>query len=168
MFMHVENKVKSVRDELKELGFSNRQVGVRYRRKLRNGIIYCTIKDLSVNINSICEVVEKYKSLNRCPDTKELYEYGNLFVDVEYCWKAERDAKVTKMYQDLLKEVETALSELTIKTDFIKVRGQEIYLTEHMDYDMPTPWDAEWDGVTFYNPEGITNHIYKGAMQGYI
>lgn len=75
-------RIAAIRQVLKEHGYSNRKVGVRYD----GYAILLTIKDLSINIKEIEKLTKGYESYERDEITGEILSGGNTFVFVDYAY----------------------------------------------------------------------------------
>lgn len=75
-------RLAAIRQALKEHGYSNRKVGVRY-----DGYAIClTIKDLAIDIKEIEQLTKGYESYERDEFTGEILSGGNTFVFVNYAY----------------------------------------------------------------------------------
>lgn len=75
-------RLAAIRQALKEHGYSNRKVGVRYDEYA----IWLTIKDLAIDIKEIEQLAKGYKSYERDEFTGEILSGGNTFVFVNYAY----------------------------------------------------------------------------------
>lgn len=75
-------RLAAIRQALKEHGYSNRKVGVRYD----GYAIWLTIKDLAIDIKEIEQLAKGYKSYERDEFTGEILSGGNTFVFVNYAY----------------------------------------------------------------------------------
>lgn len=72
----------AIRQALKEHGYNNRKVGVRYD----GYAIWLTIKDLAIDIKEIEQLAKGYESYERDEFTGEILSGGNTFVFVNYAY----------------------------------------------------------------------------------
>lgn len=75
-------RLAAIRQALKEHGYSNRKVGVRYD----GYAIWLTIKDLAIDIKEIEQLAKGYESYERDEFTGEILSGGNTFVFVNYAY----------------------------------------------------------------------------------
>ena len=75
-------RIAAIRQALKEHGYSNRKVGVRYD----GYAIWLTIKDLAIDIKEIEQLSKEYESYDRDEFTGEILSGGNTFVFVNYAY----------------------------------------------------------------------------------
>ena len=75
-------RVVAIRQALKEHGYNNRKVGVRYD----GYAIWLTIKDLAIDIKEIEQLAKGYESQERDEFTGEILSGGNTFVFVNYAY----------------------------------------------------------------------------------
>lgn len=75
-------RVVAIRQALKEHGYNNRKVGVRYD----GYAIWLTIKDLAIDIKEIEQLAKGYESYERDEFTGEILSGGNTFVFVNYAY----------------------------------------------------------------------------------
>lgn len=75
-------RVVAIRQALKEHGYNNRKVGVRYDEYA----IWLTIKDLAIDIKEIEQLAKGYESYERDEFTGEILSGGNTFVFVNYAY----------------------------------------------------------------------------------
>lgn len=75
-------RVVAIRQALKEHGYNNRKVGVRYD----GYAIWLTIKDLAIDIKEIEQLAKGYESYDRDEFTGEILSGGNTFVFVNYAY----------------------------------------------------------------------------------
>ena len=75
-------RIAAIRKVLKEHGYSNRKVGVRYD----GYAIWMTIKDLAIDIKEIEQLSKEYESYDRDEFTGEILSGGNTFVFVNYAY----------------------------------------------------------------------------------
>lgn len=75
-------RLAAIRQALKEHGYSNRKVGVRYD----GYAIWLTIKDLAIDIKEIEQLAKGYESYERDKFTGEILSGGNTFVFVNYAY----------------------------------------------------------------------------------
>ena len=97
--MTTEQKMKAIREELKELGFSNRQIAVKKS--------YCTY-DVSIDIffkfkpsdklfKKVESIARKYKEIDYCEVSGEILGGGNTYVNVSIDWRVENSAENFKL-----------------------------------------------------------------------
>lgn len=75
-------RVVAIRQALKEHGYNNRKVGVRYD----GYAIWLTINDLAIDIKEIEQLAKGYESYERDEFTGEILSGGNTFVFVNYAY----------------------------------------------------------------------------------
>lgn len=75
-------KLAAIRQALKEHGYNNRKVGVRYD----GYAIWLTIKDFAIDIKEIEQLTKGYESYERDEFTSEILSGGNTFVFVNYAY----------------------------------------------------------------------------------
>lgn len=75
-------RVVAIRQALKEHGYNNRKVGVRYD----GYAIWLTIKDLAIDIKEIEQLAKGYESYERDEFTGEILSGENTFVFVNYAY----------------------------------------------------------------------------------
>lgn len=75
-------RLAAIRQALKEHGYSNRKVGVRYD----GYAVWLTIKDLAIDIKEIEQLAKGYESYERDDFTGEILSGGNTFVFVNYAY----------------------------------------------------------------------------------
>lgn len=75
-------RVVAIRQALKEHGYNNRKVCVRYD----GYAIWLTIKDLAIDIKEIEQLTKGYESYERDEFTGEILSGGNTFVFVNYAY----------------------------------------------------------------------------------
>ena len=75
-------RLAAIRQALKEHGYSNRKVGVRYD----GYAVWLTIKDLAIDIKEIEQLAKGYESYERDEFTGEILSGGNTFVFVNYAY----------------------------------------------------------------------------------
>lgn len=75
-------RIAAIRKALKEHGYSNRKVGVRYD----GYAIWLTTKDLAIDIKEIEQLAKGYESYERDEFTGEILSGGNTFVFVNYAY----------------------------------------------------------------------------------
>jgi hypothetical protein len=75
-------RLAAIRQALKEHGYNNRKVGVRYD----GYAVWLTIKDLAIGIKEIEQLTKGYESYERDEFTGEILSGGNTFVFVNYAY----------------------------------------------------------------------------------
>lgn len=75
-------RVVAIRQALKEHGYNNRKIGVRYD----GYAIWLTIKDLAIDIKEIEQLAKGYESYERDEFTGEILSGGNTFMFVNYAY----------------------------------------------------------------------------------
>lgn len=78
-----KERLAAIRKELKEHGYNNRRVGVRYD----GYAIWVTIKELAIDKKEIESIAMKYESYSRDEHTGEILQGGNTFVFVDYDYR---------------------------------------------------------------------------------
>ena len=76
------NTAQQIRKELKDNGYTNKQISVR----TNGGHVNVTIKDFSIQKSEIQEMTRKYEYYTRDEMTGEILCGGNTFVFVEYAF----------------------------------------------------------------------------------
>nr|DAV45700.1 MAG TPA: Large polyvalent protein associated domain 29 [Caudoviricetes sp.] len=79
-----KERLAAIRKELKEHGYNNRRVSVRFSGY---SAIYVTIKELAINKKEIENIAMKYESYSRDERTGEILSGGNTFVFVDYDYR---------------------------------------------------------------------------------
>lgn len=92
----LKEKCQEVRNELKAMGITSKQVSVKGSYSMYDSSISVTIKDLSVNINKVKDIAMKQQEYDRCPVTYEILQGGNTYVRVSYDWQSVSEARKAK------------------------------------------------------------------------
>ena len=79
--MDINLKAKKLREELKKLGYNSRKISVVVRHYTS---INVKIKDVTIGLQEIKKIADKYKSIDYCQISGEILEGGNDFVFVDY------------------------------------------------------------------------------------
>jgi hypothetical protein len=79
-----KEKTAAIRKELKEAGYSSRQVGVRGRCSLYDYTIDVIIKDLNVNESVVKSIAQKFEKIDYCQASGEILAGANDYVFVKY------------------------------------------------------------------------------------
>jgi hypothetical protein len=103
------NSAQEIRQELKKLNITNKQVSVRSD----SSSINLKVKDLTVDIDALKNIGKKHESISYCEYSQEILSGGNTFVFVSYDWEFERDLKETAEYKTLKAEIEPKLLAIT-------------------------------------------------------
>lgn len=75
-------RIATIRKALKEHGYNNRKVSVRYD----GYAIWLTIKNLAIDIKEVEQFAQGYESYERDEFTGEILSGGNTFVFVDYAY----------------------------------------------------------------------------------
>lgn len=95
--MLAKEQAQELRQTLKKLGYSSKQVSVTSRRSGYSTAIDVTIKDLSIPMKVVNEAAGKYEKIDREEGTGEILLGGNNYVDVSFDYEvlsAARDLKL--------------------------------------------------------------------------
>ena len=76
-------RLVAIRKELKEHGYNNRRVGVRYD----GYAIWVTVKEFEIDIKEIENIANKYENYSIDERTGEILQGGNTFVFVDYDYR---------------------------------------------------------------------------------
>ena len=108
-----------VRAELKKVGITSRMVSIRVSDCGYSTSVDCTIKDLSVDFDTVRKIVEQVEYIRYDPYAQEILSGCNIFTHVQYDWQIMRDAK-------------NAISE-SVKAEMEKIndgRNHKLYVDE--------------------------------------
>lgn len=83
-----------VRAELKKVGITSRMVSTRVSDCGYSTSVDCTIKDLSVDFDTVRKIVEQVEYIRYDPYAQEILSSCNIFTHVQYDWQIMRDAKI--------------------------------------------------------------------------
>lgn len=97
--MTTTEKTKIIREELKKLGWSNRQVSVKADSCGYSSSIRCTIKDLSVNKEKVEEICNQFVKIDRDEMSGEILCGANTYVDVKWDWELIKNEQQKKLPQ---------------------------------------------------------------------
>lgn len=78
-----DERLAAIRKELKEHGYNNRRVGVRFD----GYAIWVNIKELAIDKKEIESIAMKYENYDRDERTGEILQGGNTFVFVDYDYR---------------------------------------------------------------------------------
>ena len=76
-------KAKAIREALKEAGFNQKQISVKKQFSGYSVAFYVTIRDTDIEKNTIKNIVNKFKSIDRDEITGEILAGGNDYVFVK-------------------------------------------------------------------------------------
>lgn len=76
-------RLAAIRKELKEHGYNNRRVSVRYD----GYAIWVTVKEFEIDIKEIENIANKYENYSIDERTGEILSGGNTFVFVDYDYR---------------------------------------------------------------------------------
>lgn len=153
--MSVKEQAQELRNTLKTMGYTAKQVSIRSKRSMYDDIIYITIRDLSVNKKKIAEVANKYKYIRWDDYTNGILAGGNTYIDVSFDWeilsaevkKRIDDARaLMKKYQDIKPGVgvtfrENNLIKAVYFPQWFNCNGPHICI-EDKDGNIIARWDA--------------------------
>lgn len=80
-------RVKALRNELKEHGYNSRRVGVVCKYAGFSLVIRVTIKEREIDKKEIETIARKYNDVDYDERTGEVLQGGNTFVSVDYDYK---------------------------------------------------------------------------------
>ena len=103
-----KERSKAIKEELKKLGITSKQVSVRSGNCGYSDSSYITIKDVSVRIGAVKKACEKFESIDYDKYSGEILEGGNTYIIVQYDYEALRNAENKKMaeVEELLKGID--------------------------------------------------------------
>lgn len=105
------DKIKAIREELKNAGFNSRKVSVRKEYAGCSSLIEVKVKTL-VALDEIEEIVKKYETISRDEYTSEVLSGGNTFIKVSY---DPEFVKSIEGWDEVIKEAEEKAKENAIK-----------------------------------------------------
>lgn len=116
--------IEVIRDEIKSLGYSRKQVSVRNERCGYSTSIKITVHDLTVNYSKIDEIGKNHKSIRHCEVTGDVLEGANTYISVDYNSNVFNAASAKKL--DHAKQI--IHQNLNLKMG----EGATIYINEHL------------------------------------
>lgn len=114
---------KQIRDGLKVLGLSSRQVSVQADSNGAN----VRIKDFSVNFNQVKELAKQFEEIRRCEYSGDILSGGNTYISISYDWQAEKALKESQEYKDHLNWVTDKLFDLKENVGIELVKGFKVF-----------------------------------------
>lgn len=155
------NTTESVRNEVKALGYTPRQVSVRGR----NGSVNVTIKDLSIDIKKLA-CVRKYERLHYCEITQEVLCGGNTFVHLSYDWEVESLAKKTLAFLHTLEEVKNKLQKIEGNSGVALTPGIAAFRSQtNGRYQLSVKWeDDAW--IMLSDQVDVAWYVFLSHLQG--
>lgn len=91
-----------IRQRLKSLGYSSKQISVTSKNAIN-----ITIKDLTIELEKIKQIGDKYREVDYCQASGEILSGGNTFVFTQYSWESERQAMESDAFKDWFKQCES-------------------------------------------------------------
>ncbi|GIJ95429.1 hypothetical protein CAPN002_26470 [Capnocytophaga stomatis] len=87
--MNTQEKLNAIRTQLKELGYSNRQISVQQKFAGFEEVIRIIFKFMPSDelFEQVKQLARKYKSVDYCERSGEILSGGNTFVDVSIDWR---------------------------------------------------------------------------------
>lgn len=155
----MKNEANLIREELKKLNISNKQVSVRSDYNSVN----LSIKDISIDAKQIEEIAKKYEKVHYCEITQEILSGGNSFVFVSYDWKVERDIKESKEFAELKEKVLPKLNEIEGNYGVEIAKGFWVFKNWNGSYRIGE--DFYEGGLNFHNAEEVVFRLYKAIKQ---
>lgn len=115
-----KERSKAIKEELKKLGITSKQVSVRSGNCGYSDSSYITIKDVSVRIGAVKKACEKFESIDYDKYSGEILEGGNTYIIVQYDYEALRNAENKKMaeVEELLKGIDKGVQKKIERKDF--------------------------------------------------
>jgi hypothetical protein len=89
------NRIVEIRNKLKKMGYSSRQINVRGGKC--SSSIDIKIKDLSIDSDYIREIVSAFEKIHYDEYSGDILAGGNIFVRVSYDWRVLHDAAQKKL-----------------------------------------------------------------------
>lgn len=110
--MYAKEIAKKIREDIKKLGYTAKQISVRTDGAGYSDAIRIKIKDVAIKAKAIEEIADKYESIRYDEYTGEILEGGNLYIFVEYDW--ETVDKAYKPYLEKATEIFETTGEKTV------------------------------------------------------
>ena len=110
--------IEKVRKVINDLGYTNKQIGVRNRPGGYETAIHITIKDLSIDLDQIRDATMHLEKVDYCEASHEILAGGNTFISTQYDWE-KKDAAV---------EALKPLAEKIYKLDGVVYKTPEYYI----------------------------------------
>lgn len=102
--MSIKEKAQAVRDELKKIGITSRQVSVRSEYCGFSTALHITIKDLAIERATVEKIAKKYEELDIDKYTGEILSGGNTYVLVSFDYNARNRAY--EEYADIINDID--------------------------------------------------------------
>jgi len=104
--LELKNKVQTIREELKKVGFTTKQASVKAKSNGYDDYITITIKDLKASKSDIESIVNKYNKVEYCETSGEILQGCNTFVNVlfDYDVIEEASKEFLEIAQNVIKE----------------------------------------------------------------
>ncbi|NBU34877.1 hypothetical protein EBS40_09730 [bacterium] len=106
--MNTKDIAKLIREQLKKLGITSKQVSV----TSDYNSISARIKDVSIQPKIIEDLVHQHQKLDRCEFTGEILLGCNTYTSVCYDWQIESAITLSEEYQEHLKQVKALCEKL--------------------------------------------------------
>jgi len=155
------NTTQLIRNEVKALGYTPKQVSVRQH----NRSVDVIIKDFTANYKAL-ERLRKYERVRRCEATHEVLCGGNTFVSISYDWKREADIKKTPDYLSFLNGIISKLSEIEGNSGVALSPNIAAFKNQNNGrYQLSVKWeDTPW--VLLSNEHDVAWYVYLNRLQG--
>ena len=98
-YQSIKEKAAEVRKQLKEIGITSKQVSVKSGYCGYSDKLNITIKDLSVNEQTVKDIAEQFEEYERDERSGEILEGGNTYIFIDYDYDARRAAAAEMMEQ---------------------------------------------------------------------
>lgn len=156
---------KEVRNELKKMGISSRQVSV---RNDGNGL-NIRIKDFAIAAEKVAEVAKRFEKIDYCPITQEILCGGNYFVSVVYDWQEESRIKKTPEFIALKEKIAQKLQTIEGNRGIELIEGYTAFKAQNgWSYQASIEYKPENYWHHFSDAEDIALDLYKDKVQGRI
>lgn len=97
-----KDRAKQIRQRLKNLGYTSKQISVTSKHAIN-----ITIKDLTIELEAIKRIGDEYREIDYCQVSGEILSGGNTFVFTQYDWQAEKAARESEQFKDWFKSCES-------------------------------------------------------------
>ena len=124
-YQSIKEKAAEVRKQLKEIGITSKQVSVKSGYCGYDDNLNITIKDLSVNEQTVKDIAEQFEEYERDERSGEILEGGNTYIFIDYDYDARR-AAASEMMEQAQKIAEAKESGTVAKSGSLEV----IYIPE--------------------------------------
>lgn len=155
------NTTESVRNEVKALGYTPRQVSVRGR----GGRVNVSIKDLTIDIKKL-DSVHKYEKVRYCERTQEVLCGGNTYVHLSYDWEVVSKAKETLVFLHMLEEVKNKLQKIEGNSGVSLASGITAFRSQtNGRYQLSVRWeDDSW--ILLSDQVEVAWYVFLSFLQG--